>query len=476
VSTAADDTLLDRHNGFKVLRRGPKRSEASAIPDVHTYHATEASVTLEGIDKVDDFVEKLDRIEPPGQMISFLTDPLLQKYVELKPSPVTSTRIDLWLSASLEDLYEVVRLRSGDPKYAKEILDGLLRHAESSKELHPTTINFLRAYIPLWNGQDNVDPILGLLAHVPVDPFEDAYTDYFSPIERALAPQGPSAYEKVIDFYTSLLKHQIWVATSQPARRNSAHSEVFKDLAAHVFTISNSLLLSLPAGEGEALISSILSFYELLSTSTIPHIVPIILPPMHLVYLLAQHASPTTFSRICGIIAACKEAFDAHPKPVKQYYPNHVTDAMNWCLRDIYHLIWISRALITADQKALGFHCDAALRSLLNDYLGGIDREYAIGQAFLLSNNAWLASLSAAAWRDMEEGEISREGYDKSNIRYHQGPVSQRSLEVLKRKGGVSVDWDGKGGYKFYVLNWLADRGLSGVRELMVATVSELRK
>jgi centromere protein I len=149
---------------------------------------------------------------------------------------------------------------------------------------------------------------------------------------------------------------------------------------------------------------------------------------------------------------------------------------MNLCLRDIYHLIWISRALITADQKALGFHCDATLRSTLNDYLGGIDREYAIGQAFLLSNNAWLASLSAAAWRDMEEGEISREGYDKRDIRYHQGPVSQRSLEVLKRKGGVSVDWDGKGGYKFYVLNWLADRGLSGVRELMVATVSELRK
>jgi centromere protein I len=459
-----------------VLRRGPKRSQASAIPDVHTYHATEASVTLEGIDNVDDFVEKLDRIEPPGQMISFLTDPLLQKYVELKPSPVTSARIGLWLSASLEDLYEAERLGSGDPKYAKEILEGLLRHADSTKELHSTTTNFLRAYLPLWKGQDNIDSILGLVAHVPIGTFEDAYADYFSTIERALASQGPSAYERVIDFYTTLLKHQICAAVTQPARRGSTNSQMLEDLAAHVSTVSNSLLLSLPAGEGEALISSILSFYELLSTSTKPHIVPIILPPMHLVYLLAQHASPTTFSRICGIIAACKEAFDAHPKPVKQYYPNHVTDAMNLCLRDIYHLIWISRALITADQKALGFHCDATLRSTLNDYLGGIDREYAIGQAFLLSNNAWLASLSAAAWRDMEEGEISREGYDKRDIRYHQGPVSQRSLEVLKRKGGVSVDWDGKGGYKFYVLNWLADRGLSGVRELMVATVSELRK
>jgi centromere protein I len=125
--------LIDGHNGFKVLRRGPKKSATSAIPDVHTYHATEASVTLEGIDNVDDFVEKLDRIEAPGQMISFLTDPLLQKYVELRPSPVTSTRIDLWLSACLEDLHEAERLGNSEPQYLKQILHSLHIHADSTK-------------------------------------------------------------------------------------------------------------------------------------------------------------------------------------------------------------------------------------------------------------------------------------------------------------------------------------------------------
>ncbi|KAL1607256.1 hypothetical protein SLS59_002219 [Nothophoma quercina] len=39
--TAADDSTSERHNGFKVLRRGPKRSKASVLPDVHTYYATE---------------------------------------------------------------------------------------------------------------------------------------------------------------------------------------------------------------------------------------------------------------------------------------------------------------------------------------------------------------------------------------------------------------------------------------------------
>jgi centromere protein I len=242
-----------------------------------------------------------------------------------------------------------------------------------------------------------------------------------------------------------------------------------------VSTITTSLLVSLPQNEGQALVSAILSFYEMLSISSTPHVVPIILPPMHLVYLLTQHASPTTFSRVCGIIGSYKLAFDQHPKPVKDYYPTHVTDALNWCLRDIYHLLWISRALVTVDQKARGMYCDPALRSTLNDYLGGIDREYAVGAAFGLSNNACLASLAAVVWRAVEELEIGRESYDKSSIRYHQGPVSQRSLEVLKRKGGVSVDWDGANGFKVMVLNWLAERGLGGVRELMFATVTELR-
>jgi centromere protein I len=304
---------------------------------------------------------------------------------------------------------------------------------------------FLKSYLPIWTGKDNLDAILGILSHIPIVFFQDVYT--------------------------SFLQQQASEATT----RSSSDDQVFHNLTAHVSTITTSLLLSLPQNQGQPLISAILSFYELLSASSKPHIVPIILPPMHLIYLLTQHASPATFSRVCGIIGSYKLAFDQHPKPVKEYYPTHVTDALNWCLRDIYHLLWISRALVTADQKALGLHCDPALRSQLHDYLNGIDREYAIGAAFGLSNNALLASLSAAAWRVTEEREISREGYDKSSIRYHQGPVSQRSLEVLKRKGGVSVDWDGANGFKVFVLNWLAERGMSGVRDLMFATVTELR-
>lgn len=66
-------------------------------------------------------------------MISLLTDPLLQKYVELKPAPITLTRVDLWLATCLEDLYEAQQAGAIDERYSKAILEGLLKHAECTR-------------------------------------------------------------------------------------------------------------------------------------------------------------------------------------------------------------------------------------------------------------------------------------------------------------------------------------------------------
>jgi len=82
---------------------------------------------------VDDFVAKLDRIEPPGQLISFLADPLLQKFVALKPSTIIKTRIDLWLSTSLEEEYNAVKSGIPPSPYLSEILEGLVRQAHYTK-------------------------------------------------------------------------------------------------------------------------------------------------------------------------------------------------------------------------------------------------------------------------------------------------------------------------------------------------------
>ncbi|KAI4934114.1 hypothetical protein J4E86_011496 [Alternaria arbusti] len=473
-SVAEDDSNVDGQNGFKVLRRRLKGSKGSAIPDVHTYRATESSATLEGIDSVDDFVEKLDRIEPPGQLIALLVDPLLQKYVDLKPSPITAGRLGNWLATCLEEQFEEHQQGTGNEQYLYEVLDGLLRYVQYTNSLHPTVLAFLREYLPIWDGQQDLDSLLGLVSYIPIEVFEDAHTTYLSPVERALAAHGLIAYTKLVDFYTALLQHQITHTASGAADQREIRQEVLSDLIEHVATLFTSALVSIPPGSSTTLTSSILSFYELLSTSSKPHVIPIHLPPMHLVYLLSQDASSTTLSRICGIIGSYKLAFDAHPKPVKTYYPAEVTDAFNWCLRDMYNLVWVSRGLLVQDQKSKGLYCDPILRGTLNEYLRRVDRGYTIGAAFTLSYNAWLASLSAAAWRAVEKREVDKTG-EKNVTRYHDGPVTEKSLEVLKSKGGVDVDWEGADGYKVMVLQWLTERGLGGIRDLMFATVINLK-
>lgn len=93
---------------------------------------------------MDDFVEKLDRIEPPGQLVSLLADPLLQKYVDLKPTPTNTARIGIWLAACLEEQFEVYRQGAGDDQYLHEILDGFLRYAQYAKVSLPDTLVYAK--------------------------------------------------------------------------------------------------------------------------------------------------------------------------------------------------------------------------------------------------------------------------------------------------------------------------------------------
>lgn len=250
----------------------------------------------------------------------------------------------------------------------------------------------------------------------------------------------------------------------------------FAMLAEHVSTLSTSMLLSMSCTNvNESLLSAILRVYEVLATVSIPYLVPIVLPEMRTAYLLALQSSPAAYGRLCSTIAGYKSAFDAHPKPVREYYSAEVTDSLNWCLRDIYNLIWATRGFLIVEKKSVGCYCDPSLRSRLGDYVSRIEREYSIGNTHNFANNPCLALLASSAWRSIEDREIQKQDYDSHSITHHQGPVSQRSLEVLKSNGGVSVNYDGPEGFKVLFLHWLAEKGLPGIRDLMFATVSDLR-
>lgn len=78
----------------------------------------QSSVTLEEIENVNEFVNKLEKIELPNQLVAAIGDPLLQKFLQLKPTVSNLQRIDQWLSAFFEDQLE-------NPGFEKAILEML---------------------------------------------------------------------------------------------------------------------------------------------------------------------------------------------------------------------------------------------------------------------------------------------------------------------------------------------------------------
>lgn len=306
---------------------------------------------------------------------------------------------------------------------------------------------------------------------------------YISRVERALATQGPEPLAKLLHCYSDLLQHWTQQHIDQASLpTGSAWSPTdradLEALTTHVSHLSTSLLLSLPADASASastpLTSSIISFYESISLRAASGTGPIILPPPHLSYLLAQGSSLTALSRICGLYANFKAAFDAHAQTARiaDYFSASVTNGFNDCLRHLHNLLWGSQKQQLA-RGSFALFLNPALQGPLSSYLESIDLGFAPNQGFGLTHNALLASAAAAAWREFEGEKIVAQRLDGRSVPLHQGPVKLQSLEVLKSQGGVDVALME---YKKRVLQWLAERGCDGLSRLMYATNAKLRK
>jgi centromere protein I len=109
-ATSADQNLQT----FQVVRKGGvKRSRVEVvIPEVQTYRISRALSSLEEIRNLSDFVQKLDRIELPSQVVAALLDPLAQKYLLLVQNENASKRLESWLDSFFED--ELDQLHASD--------------------------------------------------------------------------------------------------------------------------------------------------------------------------------------------------------------------------------------------------------------------------------------------------------------------------------------------------------------------------
>jgi centromere protein I len=100
------------HNSFQVARRGAsKRSKVSGIiPDVQTSRVKPDYTSLEELRDVDNFVERLDKIELPNQIVSVLEDRMAQKYMAIVGPATARHRLEDWLEAFLKDEAELAKL------------------------------------------------------------------------------------------------------------------------------------------------------------------------------------------------------------------------------------------------------------------------------------------------------------------------------------------------------------------------------
>ena len=463
---------ITQHDGFVVTRNGRSRTNASILPQVHTFHPSDASITLEDIQNVDDFVDKLELIEPPSQIIAGLRDPLLQKYLLLSTSRDASQRLEFWLLRYFEEEIETLREGFSLSVTLPEILSALTSYTESSKELVPIVKRFLESYLPCWDGTSNLGLLLDLLTYLPVQSFQDLQETLLSPLERAIVAGAHKPFDTLFDFYTNLAPRWIrrLAAIEQSRTMSQLQKQAFIDLFNHVSVLAMSTFANSDSSSG-----GIIRFYRAVANTIRDVIrdgskaVPIIVPTPQTVYLLTMSSSLSNFSGICSVLAMYKQAFEAELR-ISRQDPTEHTRMFNGYLMDICNLLWRSRALIATDPNAMGCLYPTATVNELQKYVVAIDQDYNISLIFGLSHNPVLSSISRSAFAAFED---DAEGEHGDAMIHHAGPVTQRSLITLGSEGGVEMSWKD---YRILILNWMEMRGSAGIKELMYATMKDLMK
>ncbi|MCJ1351128.1 MAG: hypothetical protein MMC33_001110 [Icmadophila ericetorum] len=433
------------------------------------------SLALENINGVNDFIDKLEKIDLPDQMISILIDPLMQKYVMLRGIEIARTRVDQWLSLVFDS--ELQSLREGKPMTAKavEILSKIPDFTRGTKNLPKSVESFLMLYLSFWDGKENRELILENISFLPMGFSLDLQSKGLNKLDIAMVDGTAESGTALLGCYTQLFRHSIARILTIPPNTYPASDLAL--LVEHISLLSLSLLVSYPASQ--TTLSAVLSYHEALAfavshAATHSHI-RIITPLSHNIYLLTFYQSNiSNLSRLCSVLATYKRTFEStltNPPPLPIHeYPREYVNHFNGFLMDVCNLLWRSRAFNTSDTNALGCLLPQAALPHLQTYVRNLSPPQSLPTLFSLSFNPDFSAISIAAFRELEDKAV--EGFTEPGIdTRHAGPVTQRSLSALAAEGGLTIGWVD---YRLEVLKWLGERGVSGVGELMFCTMKHL--
>ncbi|KAI0969748.1 Mis6-domain-containing protein [Xylaria arbuscula] len=456
------ETPLD---AFRVARHRLNGTKNLPIPEVHTLHATENSITLEEIESVDGFVKNLEKIELPNQLIAVLGDPLLQKFLSLRPQTQAHSRACNWLSSYTQDM------KAGDADTRLiDILNTLRIYVETTRTLPPIFLAFLGELINMWDGVEGREVILDILTFTPLADFDELLAGIFHPLEQRILDGTPHTQLQILDFFTSLLRRWImnWMSSDKSLPRAA---QCATHLVAHV---NNLCLTLIQTSNNLSTHGKILDFYYQASSLAsdaylLTHAQVTAIPPATVIYNLFFAASPLTASRVCSVVARYKEGFQTAMRVAKVDYTLRHIDDFNGFLMDICNCLWRQRALSDEDDKAKGCLIPRSLVEDLSSYITSLSIGSPLASLFSLSYSPLFSSLAISFLREIEE---EAEEHEELEIK-HAGPVTKASLRALVDRGGVNLSWND---YRRGVLSHLGNRNMGGVEHLLSVTMGTLRQ
>ncbi|KAI0023509.1 Mis6-domain-containing protein [Xylariomycetidae sp. FL0641] len=462
-ATARSERPLE---AFRVARHRFNGIKKHPIPEVHTSHATEDSITLEEIENVDSFVRRLEKIELPNQLIAVLSDPLFQKLLLLRPQGEAHQRASNWLSSYAQDLM------SGDSDVQPvDILEVLKTYASAMRTVPPVFLSFFNEYFKTWNGHDGRDLVLEILSYCPMRTYQELSVRVLRPLETKVLDGAARSQSQLLRFYTQLLRN--WAVHLGSLEEPPEHtSSTITDLVNHVNGLCLTVLQTEPTISTHC---DILDFYdEVVSLTSDPQLrehTRLVIPLSPLVYILQFSSSSSTVSRLCTILARYKEGFQKAMATSRSRYSPEYVNEFNGFLMDICNCLWRSRAFNTSDPNAHGCLLSRPLVNDLSSYVESLKMGASLNSLFSLSYSPLFGSFAIAYLRELEDLELERgsQGLDTR----HAGPVTRASIQALANQGGIKLSWDE---YRLGVLENLESNGMTGVKLLMNNTMTNLMK
>lgn len=305
----------------------------------------------------------------------------------------------------------------------------------------------------------------------------------FTTILEATLDGSAESQLNLLTLYTNLLRRWNVALLFNEADSPKHAAACIAWLIAHVNQLNLTLLQTSP-GEFTAL--KALDFYErvayLYSNKTLLRILEITIPPVPLVYTLQFSTSLATVSRLCTILAAYKRAFAVYmsnaAKKLGPQYDKDQVNTFNGFLMDICNCLWRGKAFAKSDTHAKGCMIHNAVVAPLEAYVangglsgggggGGGGGDMTLASLFTMSHSPLLCLQAIEHVRRREE----KEDEEVELQARHAGPVTQRSLGQLARRGGLELQWQD---YRLGVLKHLDEREWKGIPELMYSTMKNL--